>query len=130
MMAPGRSHKILIVEDEEPIRRALADTLIADGMQVLEAADGESALKMALNEQPELILLDNRLPSQSGFSMLRQLRKSGGFGASVPVIFLSNVKISSEEEEDAIAAVGAVAYLMKSDTSMKDIVEKVRGILD
>lgn len=126
----GAAHKILVVEDEEPIRRALVDTLKADDMEVFEAGDGESAMKAALDKQPDLILLDNRLPAQSGFSMLRQLRKSGSFGASVPVIFLSNVRVSSEEEQDAIAAVGAVDYLMKSDTSMKDVVAKIRSILD
>lgn len=126
----GPSHKILVVEDEEPIRRALVDTLKSDGMTVYEADDGERGMKAALDKQPDLILLDNRLPAQSGFSMLRQLRKSGSFGASVPVIFLSNVKVTSEEEQDAIASVGAVDYLMKSDTSMKDVVAKIRSILD
>ena len=67
--------RILVVEDEAPLRMALVDALTAEGYEVLEAADGETGLQLALREGPEVILLDLMLPRRDGFSVLRALRQ-------------------------------------------------------
>src|SRR5262249_16686577 len=59
--------RILIVEDETAMRRALEDVLAAEGYRVLSAADGEAGLQRAINEKPDLILLDIMLPKLDGF---------------------------------------------------------------
>src|SRR5262249_37870906 len=69
------SARILIVEDEKGARQALSSLLSDEGYQVLAAAEGGSALSMALQEEPDLILLDIRLPDMDGLTVLERLRK-------------------------------------------------------
>lgn len=67
--------RVLVVEDERAIRMPLVDVLRARGYEVLEAEDGEAALKIALREDPDAILLDLMLPKRDGFSVLKALRE-------------------------------------------------------
>ena len=82
--------KVLIVEDHGPIRQALAEKLVHEGMVALEAKDGEEGLATALKEKPDLILLDIIMPRMGGMAMLEELRKDD-WGKKVPVIILSNL---------------------------------------
>lgn len=66
--------RVLIVEDEDALRLALGDALRSRGYEVLEAADGERGLQLALREAPDLVLLDLMLPKRDGFSVLKALR--------------------------------------------------------
>ncbi len=67
--------RILIIEDEAPMRTALADLLTAEGYRVLSAVDGESGLRRALDEKPDLILLDIMMPKLDGFALCAELRR-------------------------------------------------------
>ncbi|MCI0748790.1 MAG: response regulator, partial [Verrucomicrobia subdivision 3 bacterium] len=67
--------RILIIEDELPMRRALEDCLGAEGYRVISAAEGESGLRRALDEEPDLILLDVMMPKLDGFSVCAELRR-------------------------------------------------------
>ena len=67
--------RILIIEDETPMRTALADLLTAEGYRALTAADGESGLERALAEKPDLILLDVMMPKLDGFALCAELRR-------------------------------------------------------
>ena len=69
------STRVLVIEDEAPLRMALVDALAAEGFAVLEAADGEAGLALALREGPEVVLLDLMLPRLDGFAVLRALRE-------------------------------------------------------
>ncbi|MBQ4543528.1 MAG: response regulator, partial [Clostridia bacterium] len=66
---------ILIVDDEAPIVDILRINLKKNGYKVLEAYDGEAAVKIALGEDPDLILLDVMLPKMDGFTVCRKLRE-------------------------------------------------------
>jgi two-component system alkaline phosphatase synthesis response regulator PhoP len=66
---------VLVVEDEDALRMALVDALRGEGWRVMEAADGEAGLAIALREAPDLVLLDLMLPKRDGFSVLRALRE-------------------------------------------------------
>jgi len=66
--------RVLVIEDEEALRLGLVDALTSEGYSVLEAADGERGLELALSEGPDLILLDLMLPGRDGFSVLRAIR--------------------------------------------------------
>jgi two-component system alkaline phosphatase synthesis response regulator PhoP len=115
--------RILVIEDEEPLRMALGDALRAEGFQVLEAADGEQGLALALREGPELVLLDLMLPRRDGFSVLRALREDR-LGAAV--IILS----ARGEEWDRVQGFeyGADDYVVKP-FSMRELLLRVRAAL-
>ena len=99
--------KILIVDDEPQILRALRAGLIAQGYEVVSAADGEEALDKASAETPDAIILDLNLPRKSGMEVCRELRE----WSAAPIIVLS----VRDSEQDKVTALdwGADDYLTK-----------------
>jgi CheY-like chemotaxis protein len=120
---------VLIIEDETVQRQVLLEKLQSEGYKVFEASDGATGLKNALENQPDIILLDNRMPEMSGYEMLRRLRKSGNWGETVPVIFLSNIEPSTKDEREDLEAIAPTAYLLKSDTDLVSIIAKIKETL-
>ncbi|MBI5364779.1 MAG: response regulator transcription factor [Planctomycetes bacterium] len=115
--------RVLVVEDEEPLRLALCDALRAEGFDVLEAADGDAGLRCALAEGPELVLLDLMLPKRDGFSVLKALRQDRLASA---VIILS----ARGEEWDRVQGFeyGADDYVVKP-FSMKELLLRIRAVM-
>ncbi len=99
--------RILVVEDEMPMRTVLQNCLTRSGYRVLAAHDGESGLAMALREKPDLILLDIMMPGQDGFQVLDLIRKR----SSIPIIMLT-AKCEVTAVQRAIFA-GADDYVIK-----------------
>jgi len=99
--------RVLVVDDEQAIRRYLRATLNAHGFIVSEAVDGQQALFTAATERSELIILDLGLPDMDGIEVTRRLRE----WTTIPIIILS----VREQENDKIAALdaGADDYLTK-----------------
>ena len=89
------SKRILIVEDEKNIVDILSFNLGREGYETLEAYDGEAGLQLALEQNPDLILLDLMLPRMSGFDVCRAVRAKG---QNTPVIMLT----AREEETDKV----------------------------
>ncbi len=102
--------KILLVEDSKPIRRENESALHKAGYEVISAEDGETALQMAREQHPDLILLDMILPKLSGPEVLQRL-KSGRVTAEIPVVVLSSL---SEKNRQKLLEAGAEEYLEKS----------------
>ena len=125
----GHKHTILVIEDEEVMRSVLADKLRKEGLGVIQAKDGAQGLEKAQLNKPDLILLDNRMPSMGGYEMIRRLRESGPWGEHVPVIFFTNVEIGSSAEKADIESTGALHYLVKSETSLDSAVQKIKEVL-
>ena len=69
------SARILIIEDEPVLLRVLKDTLVSNGFNVTTAAEGATGLKMAVDQNPDLILLDIMLPKVNGYEICRSLRE-------------------------------------------------------
>ncbi len=78
--------RLLIVEDELPMRTALSDALAGEGYRVLTAADGQAGLDRALAEKPDLVLLDVMMPRLDGFAVCAELRR---LGHATPVLMLT-----------------------------------------
>ncbi len=110
---------VLIVEDEKNIVDILRFNLQRDGYATLEAYNGEDGLSKALDENPDLILLDVMLPKMNGFDVCQSIRKQG---CSVPVIILT----AREEETDKILGleIGADDYITKP-FSMRELIARV-----
>ena len=100
--------RILIVEDEPVLVRALTDALTARGCFVLTASDGERGLELALEQKPQLILLDIMLPRVNGFEICRAVREQGH---DMPILMLT----AKGQEEDVILGLnlGADDYITK-----------------
>ena len=114
---------ILIVEDEQNIVDILSFNLSREGYDTLEAYDGPTGLQLALEQDPDLILLDLMLPGMDGFEVCRQVRESG---SSTPIIMLT----AREEETDKVLGLelGADDYITKP-FSMRELLARVRAAL-
>ena len=117
--------KVLVAEDDRFLSRAITDKLSKEGFEVLNAFDGEEAIKLAVSKKPDIILLDIIMPKKGGFEVLEGIKIKGGTKA--PVIILSNLG----QESDIIRGkeLGAVDYMVKSNISLKEVVSKVRYYL-
>ena len=113
---------ILVVDDEKPIVEILKVNLIKSGYRVIEAYDGDEAVKKAASEDPDLILLDVMLPKQDGFSVCKKIRET----SSVPIIMLT----AREEEVDKILGLelGADDYMTKP-FSLRELMARVKANL-
>jgi two-component system response regulator VicR len=114
--------KILIIEDDRALQNALVEILSKEGYETTSAFDGEEGVQKAQIEKPDLILLDLILPKKDGYEVLAELKKSSS--ESIPVLILTNL----EEIDNVQKALdlGAKTFMVKSDFSLKDIVEKIR----
>lgn len=106
-MAESPPVRVLVVDDERPIRRFLTTSLSAHGYAVFEAADGPEALAAVVDQRPDLVILDLGLPGMDGVEVTQRLRE----WTPLPIIILS----VRDQEGDKIAALdaGADDYLTK-----------------
>ncbi|MFA6376750.1 MAG: response regulator [Candidatus Paceibacterota bacterium] len=118
--------KILFIEDEAVMQKAVSEFLGVNGYSVVSALDGELGVRAAQAEKPDLILLDIILPKKNGFEVLKDL-KSGPETKSIPVIVLTN--LSEMGDVGKILELGVTTYLVKSDQSLKDILAIVERTL-
>jgi len=120
--------KVLIVEDERPLREALRDILTNSGFSVLEAGEGEKGLALALTEHPDIILLDLMMPKMNGTEMLKRLR-ADIWGKDAAVIVLTNLSADSGELVRNVVRGTPLFFLVKSDWNIHDVVDKVQEVL-
>lgn len=106
-MATSGDHLVLIIEDEQPIRRFLRASLTSEGYRLNEAASGEEGLRVAASYPPDLVLLDLGLPDIDGQQVLRRLRE----WLAAPIIVLT----ARDQEQQKINALdaGADDYVTK-----------------
>jgi CheY-like chemotaxis protein len=102
--------RIMVVEDDPPIREVLVTTLRLGGFRVVSAPDGPSALSIAKAFKPELVLMDLMLPGIDGWSLTRQFMAEPDLGKP-PIIVLS-AKVREADRDKALEA-GAVEFLPK-----------------
>lgn len=113
--------KVLVVEDEKPLSKAIEKKLSHEDFEVLTAFNGENGLNTALKERPDLILLDVIMPKMDGFEVLEKLREDE-WGKDVEVILLTNLGDSSRVKN---SDQNHIDYLIKSDWKLKDIITKI-----
>jgi len=115
--------RLLIIEDELPMRTALHDVLLAEGYRVLTAPDGESGLRRAIAEKPDLILLDIMMPKLDGYAVCSELRRLSN---PVPILMLT----AKGQIEDRVTGLdsGADDYLVKP-FSTEELLARVRALL-
>jgi DNA-binding response OmpR family regulator len=102
--------RILIVDDDEDLVRILSVNLLAEGFDISTAFDGMSAVMRAHKDQPDLVILDLKMPAGDGFSVLERLKSSTKTFA-IPIVILS--ALPKEDMEGKALAAGANHYFSK-----------------
>jgi len=117
---------ILIIEDDENIRKMYTDAFVNAGFSVLTAENGEDGIEIALNKHPDILLVDIGLPGISGHEVVNTIRKDD-WGRIAKVIFLTNFS----DPENVVHAVeeGSEEYIVKANTDIHEVVNKVRAAL-
>src|SRR5436853_6422157 len=114
--------RVLVIEDEIAMRRALEDVLAAEGYRVLTAGDGERGLERAIAEKPDLVLLDIMMPKLDGYAVCEELRRLTN---PVPILMLT----AKGQVEDRVAGldVRADEYLVKPFSTV-ELISSVRAL--
>jgi len=115
--------KIQVVDDDLELRRLIAFALRESGYLVVEAGDGEAAMKLHQEEQPDLVILDVNMPKADGFEVLRRLREGG---ARTPIMMLT-VRAAEEDQVRGLD-LGADDYLPKP-FSPRTLLARVRALM-
>jgi DNA-binding response OmpR family regulator len=117
------NEKILIVEDEPAVARGLQYGLEIEGFKVLWAKTGRAALEITVDQNPDLVLLDIRLPDINGFDVCRQLRADG---IRIPILMLT----ARDEPVDKVVGLelGADDYVVKP-YDLRELIARIRALL-
>ena len=114
--------RVLLIEDDQFLRRACEAGLKKRGLTVLTAVDGEEGLRRAQEDIPDLILLDMLMPKLSGMQALEALKKDERT-RNIPVVILSNSSLDSDLQK--AKDLGAAGYLVKASLSLKELGDQV-----
>src|SRR5690606_25727475 len=117
--------RILVAEDERDIRELINFTLMFAGHTVTLAANGAEAVELVEQANPQLIMMDVRMPKMTGYEACKQIKTMEAY-KNIPVIFLS-AKGQDEEIQSGLDA-GATAYILKP-SSPEDLTRRVNEIL-
>ena len=117
--------KILVAEDERDIRELIGHALRFAGFEVVLVSNGTEALEQTVLEQPDLVILDVRMPKMTGYEVCQRMKENPAT-RSIPVVFLAAKGQESEIEQGM--AVGAEAYILKP-FGPEELANQVRQIL-
>lgn len=116
---------VLLIEDDEPLRLLYKEIFVHNNFEVLEAADGEAGVTMAVMHKPDAIILDLMLPRQGGLGSLKIMR-SLPETKNLPIIIMT--ALPNPEYRDQ--AKGRVqGYYLKTEIKPQELVEKVKALL-
>lgn len=113
---------------QERITSALRDALQDKKYSVLEARNGREGVSSALQNHPDLILLDLLMPEMDGITALKHIR-ADAWGEDVSVMILTNVNASREKPVEDVVTHKPLEYLIKSDWKIHDVIEKIGKVL-
>lgn len=115
-----RSKRVIVIEDDVPLRRFIADRLLENGVDVTETGDGTKAVELVLEHQPDCVVLDIMLPGKSGMQILAELRQTD---TTTPVVLLTT--LSGEGGLKIEATKHNAVFLNKADTSLEVVIDTV-----
>ena len=118
--------KILLIEDEAPVREMLTDELTVQGHKVVEASTGEEGLKKFLELEPDLVVCDRAMPGMSGYEVLERIRGAHPQFEDIPFIFLT--ALTDPRDKAAVEHLKPAAYIEKP-VDFKVLVEKIKALI-
>ena len=123
---PDDIKKIMIIEDDHFLSSLMKARLEKEGFGILQAFDGEEAIKMLQSERPTLIILDLIMPKVTGFEVLQMISMTPGL-QKVPVVILSN--LAQDTDIQKARELGAREYFVKVKISIDDLIGKIKTLL-
>jgi len=121
---------VLIVEDNLSIIKMLADKLRTEGLNVLQANDGQEGLMVAYDNNPDIILLDIIMPKMDGLTMMKEIRSKNEWGKKVPIILITNLSPDDDRINKIVTEYIPSYYILKSNWNLNDVLEKVKEMLN
>lgn len=119
--------KILIIEDDDFLRKMYATGLENHGFKPFSASDGEQALEFLEEEKPDLCLLDLVMPKVDGYEVLSAMKKDDDL-KDIPVVVLSG--LGQKEDVNSALEKGAEDYFIKTEHTVKGVAERLKSILE
>lgn len=115
---------LLVVDDEKPLAHALELKLEREGFSAITVDNGAEALHLMRREKFDLLLLDLVMATTDGFEVLERMKQER---IELPTIVLSNV--NTREDKERVKAYGVLDYLVKAETSIHEVINKVKSVL-
>jgi len=119
--------KVLLVEDDDDLREIYSARLLADGMNIITATNGEEGLAAAVKERPDIIVADVMMPKISGFDMLDILRQTPETKDTKIIMVTA---LGSEDDRSRGDRLGANKYLVKSQMTTEDLVQCIHSVVN
>jgi two-component system, OmpR family, alkaline phosphatase synthesis response regulator PhoP len=116
--------KVLIAEDEKDIRELIAITLKLSGHTVITANNGEEAVKAAVQELPDIILMDLRMPRMNGSEAARKIKKTQGL-SQIPIVFLT----ARDQDPEITGLIASGVEFINKPFSIEQLTRRVNEIL-
>ena len=117
--------KILVIDDDEAIRKSLQETLVGVGFEVWTERGGAARWVKAVSEKPELLVIDVEMPVMDGMEMLKKLRESGDWGKTVPAVILTNYDTSDKVIQGVLENEPSM-YLLKAKITPEEIADRIK----
>ncbi len=118
--------KVLVVEDDKFLANAYKAGFEGEGLEVTIAYDGEEALEQVEQVRPDVIILDILIPKIDGFAVLQRIKANKEL-EKIPVVIASN--LGQKQDIDKGLELGAVDYIVKSESSVTEILAKIKKIV-
>lgn len=118
--------KILLIEDEAPVREMLLDELTVQGHKVIEASTGEEGLEKFLENEPDLVVCDRAMPGMSGYEVLERIRGAHPQYEDIPFIFLT--ALTDPRDKAAVEHLKPSAYIEKP-VDFQALTAKINGLI-
>lgn len=118
--------RVLIVEDDFQISKVYQIQLAKEGIFTMLAHNGEEAIELLEEANPDLVILDLMIPKKDGFWVLEEIRKNPKY-LKTPIIIISN--LGQSDDKTRALGLGATEYWVKVDLSIKQIIEKIKEYL-
>jgi DNA-binding response OmpR family regulator len=118
--------KILLIEDEAPVREMLIDELTVQGYKVIEATTGEEGLEKFLENEPDLVVCDRAMPGMSGYEVLERIRGAHPQYEDIPFIFLT--ALTDPRDKAAVEHLKPSAYIEKP-VDFAALADKIKGLI-
>ena len=117
---------ILLVDDDLTLREMYEERLKAEGFDIIQASNGEEAIKKAKENKPNIILLDIMMPKINGFDVLKELKADPDL-KEIPVIVLT--ALIQDVDRVQGKKLGAVDYIVKSETMPGEVIAKIQNAI-